>query len=65
MEDELTGCWPVFEFPKTVGLCTWCTQKEKSKCKVYQEKCRKVRNCDRYDVSARQLCKAILRNYRY
>lgn len=65
MKDELTGYRPVFEFPKTAGLCAWCTKKEKRSCKAYQEKCRKVRICHRYDVSARQLCEALLRNYRY
>ena len=56
---------PIFDFPKTSGLCAFCSVREKRMCIVHHEKCRKVQNCGRYDVPESQLLRAAIRTLKY
>lgn len=56
---------PIFEFPKTSGLCAECSFRNKRMCTAHHEKCRKVYNCGCYDVSAIALQRAVIRTLKY
>lgn len=56
---------PIFYFPKESKLCKFCLNRNRRYCNVYQEKCKNVEECSRYDVSAYRLKKIMLNTIKY
>lgn len=55
----------IFAFPKEAKLCKVCLNRIGRRCNVYKEKCKKIEECDCYDVSLYQLQKSLLRTMKY